>query len=580
MSHRDAMQASQTAGLSGRALRSRAEKKLQREGEILTGMSPEQMQATIHKLHVHQIELEMQNEQLRITQEDLEHAREGLVELYDFAPIGYLTINRIGMIEQANLTSVSMLGIERSRLINQPFSRFVFKDDQEAYYRCWNKIFDSPGKQTCEIRLCPVSGPRFYARLEALRANEDESPTCHVTLSDITEQKEAEYNLRESERRRIQHENEEWKRLALEAGELGAWDQDLQTGRISCSAQGCAMLGFPPDVPFTWEAFISRIHPEDRSAFLREIQTSLEPSGTRRCETVFRVVISDGAVHWLRFAARTFFDNRPMPRPARRTGVLADITRLKEAEEILRSRAKQLDALVRERTMRLQEAVAELEHLSYTLVHDLRAPLRAIAGYTNLLMDQSEDVNPTHRKFLERSHAAALRMDSLIVDTLSYSQVVRERAVLGPIDCATLIRQLIDSYPQFQEASRNIAVEGPFPTVLGNVSLLTQCFSNLLTNALKFVPPSQKPFVRIYAEDKKDRVRIWVHDNGIGISEEGQKKIFGMFQRLNHEYEGTGIGMALVKKAVERMSGALGVESHPGRGSRFWIELDKAPSVR
>jgi signal transduction histidine kinase len=91
----------------------------------------------------------------------------------------------------------------------------------------------------------------------------------------------------------------------------------------------------------------------------------------------------------------------------------------------------------------------------------------------------------------------------------------------------------------------------------------------LLTNALKFVPPSRKPYVRIYAEDKKERVRIWVHDNGIGISENGRKKIFGMFQRLNHEYEGTGIGLALVKKAVERMGGALGVESQPGEGSRF-----------
>jgi PAS domain-containing protein len=304
-------------------------------------------------------------------------------------------------------------------------------------------------------------GRLFYARLEAMKTAEGESATCRVTLSDVTEQKRAEESLRESERRRIQHENEEWKRLALEAGELGAWDQDLQTGRISCSAQGCAMLGFPADVPFNWQAFFERIHPEDRTMFLRET------SGARRCETVFRVITPDRGMHWLRFAARTFFDNSAAPpRPARRTGVLADITRLKEAEEMLKSRAKQLDALVRERTMRLQEAVAELEHLSYTLVHDLRAPLRAIAGYTNLLMDQSANIDPTHRNFLERSDAAALRMDSLIVDTLSYSQVVRERAVVGPVDCAALVKQLMESYPQFQEASGDISIEGNFPAVL------------------------------------------------------------------------------------------------------------------
>src|SRR2546430_11236104 len=103
-------------------LRLRAEEQLQREEENLSGMSAEQMQAVIHDLHVHQIELEMQNEQLRLSQEDLESARERFVELYDFAPVGYLTLNKEGLIVQANLTSVAMLGVERSRLVNQSFS--------------------------------------------------------------------------------------------------------------------------------------------------------------------------------------------------------------------------------------------------------------------------------------------------------------------------------------------------------------------------------------------------------------------------------------------------------------------------
>src|SRR5882724_10509510 len=289
-------------------LRVRAEEQLRDEAEILTSMSPEQMQATIHDLHVHQIELEMQNEQLRFTQAELEAARERYVELYDFAPVGYLTVSREGIILQANLTSVSMLAVERSQLLSAPFSRYVFTADQEAYYHCWRKVFDSGLKQAYEIRLRPGTGAIFCARLEAIQAIEGDKTVCLLTLSDISEQKRAEESLRESERKRVQYENDEWKRLALEAGELGAWDQDLWTGRISCSVHACAMLGFPPDTVVNWETFLSRIHSSDCPVFLQEIEKSTNPRGNRRCDTVFRIAVPDGAVRWVRFVARTFFE--------------------------------------------------------------------------------------------------------------------------------------------------------------------------------------------------------------------------------------------------------------------------------
>jgi PAS domain S-box-containing protein len=561
------------------ALRLRAEEQLKREGEDVAELTPERVHEIIHDLHVYQIELETQNEQLRITQSELEAAREQYVELYDFAPVGYLTVSQEGVILRANLTSVAMLGVERSKLVTKHFTRFVFREDQDVYYACLRKVFKESGKQSCEVRLQPAGAQVFFARLEALRAVEGDASVCGMTLSDITEQKRAEEALRDSERHRIRYESEEWKRLALEAGELGAWDQDLETGRITCSAHSCSMLGFAAGASPTWEDVLSRIHPDDRRGFSREIEKSGIPEGTRRCEIVFRVILPDSSVHWLRFVARTFFKPSARPRLVRRTGILADITRLKEAQEMLRSRAKQLDGLVRKRTARLEEAVAELEHLSYTLVHDLRAPLRAIAGYAHLVLDQCSSLEPIHRKYLERSNAAVQRMDELIVDALSYNKIVRERFTLAPVDSDGLLRQLIESYPQFQDASQQISVEGPMPVVMGNPALLTQCFSNFLTNALKFVAPHRTPRVRIFAQEHENRVRISVQDNGIGIDPHGQQKIFRMFQRLSRDYEGTGIGLALVKKAAERMNGTVGVESEPGQGSRFWLELEKAPTA-
>src|SRR5262249_12677537 len=142
-------------------LRERAEKRLRQEKKDVNGMSSDDLKSAIHELHVHQIELEMQNEQLRISHVEVERARERYVELFDSAPVGYLTLNKHGIIAQANLTSVSMLGLERSKLLAIPFSRFVVSEDQEAYYLCWRRVFESPSSQSCDVRLRPAAGEAF-----------------------------------------------------------------------------------------------------------------------------------------------------------------------------------------------------------------------------------------------------------------------------------------------------------------------------------------------------------------------------------------------------------------------------------
>ena len=559
-------------------LRRQAEERVGVESENISHRSPKQIKTLVHDLHVHQIELEMQNEQLRVSQLDLELARERLAELYDFAPVGYLTVNEAGQIIQANLTSTTMLGTDRGNLLEQKLSRFVIHADQERYYRFFRKVFAKEQKQVCELRLRSWAGAVFMCRMEAVWATEREINVCRMALSDITEQKHAEERNRELERNQARYESEEWKTLAMEAGELGAWDQNLLQGTINCAGATCEMLGFEESKPpRSWEEIVQRIHQEDRPEFLLQIERSAVPTGTGRVDTVFRTLLPDLQVRWVRMVARTNFGvHNGITRALRRTGVLADITQLKWAEETLRMHAEKLETLVRERTIRLEEAVAELEHLSYTLVHDLRAPLRAITGYIVLLLERCKDLQPVYRMYLQRSSAAAVRMDNLIVDALAYTQIDRQHSTLKPVDAFALLRQLLETYPQFQEAAEYITVQGPWPPVMGNAALLTQCFSNLLSNALKFVPPGKKPRVRIYAEAKAMRVRIWFEDKGIGISDEGKGKLFRMFQRLQTGYEGTGIGLALVKKAVERMNGKVGVESEPGRGSRFWLELERA----
>lgn len=556
-------------------LRAQAEQQLEDLLEDPRELSLEKLQAMVHELRVHQIELKTQNEHLRAAQDELETARERLLELYDFAPNGYVTLDGAGLIEAANLTAVGMLGMERERLLTNAFNRFVYRADQERFYLFWRKAMNSHEKLGTDLRLCRSDRILFYARLEAIAAKENKQTVCRMAISDITEQVRAEEALREGERSRIRFEAEEWKQLALEAGGLGAWDQDLTSGRVVCSERACAMLGFSPHTAISWEDIVSRIYAQDREAFARDAERSALSQESPRWDAVYRTALPEGRRRWARFMARTFFES-PSGRPLRRTGLISDVTSHKEAEEQLKSQAERLDHQVRERTAQLQEVVSELERFSYTLAHDLRAPLRAISGYGTLLLEQCPQLNPVHKSYLERSNSAAQRMDQLIRDALDYNKVALGNCLLQPVDCRELLRQMVHSYPQFQEVGGRISVEGDFPLVMGNPALLTQCFSNLLNNALKFVLPSHPPAVRINAEDLGSRARLWFIDNGIGIDEEGQKKLFRMFHRLNPSYEGTGVGLAIVKKAAERMGGAVGVRSALGQGSQFWLELDKA----
>jgi PAS domain S-box-containing protein len=254
---------------------------------------------------------------------------------------------------------------------------------------------------------------------------------------------------------------------------------------------------------------------------------------------------------------------------------------LTRAKEELRQHAEQLEETVEERTARLQEAVGDLEHLSYTLSHDLRGPLRTMEGFPQLMLESgcATCCNSESKEFLQRISSGARRMNSLISDALDYSRAARSELQLTPVDVTALLRTILSTHPNLQAESAEIIIDGDFPQVLGNETALTQCFANLLSNAVKFVRPGIKPRVRVRAEPRNNHeVRLWVEDNGIGIADKDRPKLFGMFQRLTPHYEGTGIGLALVRKNVERMGGSAGVESQPGEGSKFWIQLRQAKS--
>jgi signal transduction histidine kinase len=255
---------------------------------------------------------------------------------------------------------------------------------------------------------------------------------------------------------------------------------------------------------------------------------------------------------------------------------------LQEAQAELKEHATKLERVVAQRTARLRETVEDLEAFSYSIAHDMRAPLRSMQGFAGILkQDYSDKLDDTAQGYLQRLGSAAARMDRLIVDILNYSQVVRGELDLSVVDVHKLVLDIIHSYPQLEHAHADISIEGRLPLVLANEAALTQVMSNLLGNAVKFVTPGLRPSVRVGASPEAahdGQVELWVQDNGIGIPGDLQKRLFNMFTRLHRPglYEGTGIGLAIVKKAVERMGGSVGVDSNPGQGSRFRVQLRRA----
>ncbi|HEX4263946.1 MAG TPA: CHASE domain-containing protein [Verrucomicrobiae bacterium] len=278
---------------------------------------------------------------------------------------------------------------------------------------------------------------------------------------------------------------------------------------------------------------------------------------------------------------------------------------LRESEERLRHYATELEHRVAERTANLAQSLQSLEGVLYHVAHDLRAPLRGMASFTSILLEEyGPNLDDRGRDYAQRICGAAQRMDRLVQDLLAYGRLGHTAVPVSKVSLDAEVRAALDRFSEEMDArDATVDVSTPLPPVKANAAVLNQILSSLLSNSLKFVRTETRPHVRIYAEETTSRmqtteaksngvpsldvqlsaldgkfVRLWVEDNGIGIAPEYHERIFRMFERLHsiNAYPGTGIGLAIVRKGAERMGGRVGVESAGANGSRFWVELPAA----
>jgi PAS domain S-box-containing protein len=343
---------------------------------------------------------------------------------------------------------------------------------------------------------------------------------------------------------------------------------EFETGHLlQVNAAWTHLLGYSEEELKSRPAF-DFIHPDDRDAMLEKARDLINGMALDYFEV--RCLHKDGSFRWVGWTAAAFHAEKLVYMFGR------DVTQRKKNEQKIES----LNAQLKQRVQELTDINSELESFSYSISHDLRAPLRSMQGFADALLEEQFDrLDEIGKEYAQRVVNSAKYMDLLLNDLLDYSRLSRAELERQPVDLKKETAELISQLESdIKRSHAQVELELACDSVSAHPATLRQALANLVGNAIKFVHTSRSPVVRIRSEARGPLVRIWVEDNGIGIAREHCERIFRLFERLHtpQAYPGTGIGLALVRKGAERMGGAAGVESAPDQGSRFWIELPAA----
>ena len=466
-----------------------------------------------------------------------------------------------GMPIRVNRKFCEITGYQEQEVMRLSNAQLTYPEDRAAEEQAIARVIR--GEQDSwrvEKRFVRKDGGLVWVQVvgSVIRGEQGNPLSTITTIHDITDRKRAEGALRESEERF---------RVLAESIPAMVW---------LCRPDGFVLYLNRRWIEYTGQTqkeyegygWADAMHPEDRPAVLERWEHCTRKGEVYEGECRYRR--ADGVYRW------HYFRGVPMRGSDGSTkgwyGTSFDIEEKKLAEQML-------ERLVAERTAELSAMNEQLEALVYSIAHDLRAPLRAMTSFSEILSeDYAGGLEEGGKDMLRRIRESGEMMDKLLLDLLVFGRMARSEIVPERVDLEQAWKMAQEQCArEIEQSHAAIHTDGNLPQVKGHETTLCQCLANLLSNALKFVPAGARPEVRFRVEDCGEQVRLWVEDNGLGIPGDQHDRVFRLFERLHGTtYPGTGIGLSIVRKGVERMGGRMGLESEQGSGSRFWIELAKA----
>ncbi|MGR9044975.1 MAG: PAS domain-containing sensor histidine kinase [Gammaproteobacteria bacterium] len=488
--------------------------------------------------------------------------------LVEHSLVGVYLIQHGNMI-YANPHLAQLFGYENEAMMNKPVAELVHPDDlAEVMATLYPRESEYSLKIRYEFRARHKNGSFFPVEIYGSYIDLDGEPATIGTLLDITERKKVEIALRESEERL---------RLTLKAAQQGWYDLNIKTGEAKVSAEYADILGYQPET-FTEnvESWLARMHPEDREVVMPLFQAYIEGK-IPEYRVEFRQQTRSGHWKWI-LSIGSIVERNEQGEALRMLGTHRDITQRKKAEQAVRKLNEELEARVLERTQQLQAANQELETFTYTVSHDLKAPLRGIDGYSRLLQEDCKDnLDSECNLFIDNIRRGVRQMSELIEDLLAYSRVERRALKLVQIQVAKLIEHVkLEKKEELEALGAAFTVNLPEGlTVKADFNGLMMVMRNLVDNAVKFSRDSKPPILDVGGRVEGQSCLLWVRDNGIGFDMKFHDRIFDIFQHLERaeDYPGTGIGLTIVRKAMQRMGGRIWAESVPGQGATFYLVL-------
>ncbi|MGB9978374.1 PAS domain S-box protein [Methanobacterium sp.] len=464
----------------------------------------------------------------------------------DGMPGRFIEINEVG---------IKRLGYTKEELLNMSPVDIVAPDKRHEMPQNAARLWKNR-HATFEIVHVTKDGRRIPIEVNNHLIDYRGRITCLAISRDITRRKKSEEQLKQSE-----GSLSEAQRIA----HIGNWNWDIKTNKLQWSAEIYRIFGLKPGkFSATYDDFLKRVHPDDRDRVDNAVKEALTG---KKYSIDHRIILNDGSERVVHELAEVIFDENN--NPVQMIGTVHDITERKKVEERLKETIEELE-----------RSNYELQQFAYITSHDLQEPLRTIASFTQLLerryrgkLDSDAD------EFIEFIVDAAIRMKEMIQGLLEYSRVGTQKVEFKEVNMNTELDQALSNLHALINNNKAEITHDLLPKVLADQEQMVRVFQNLISNAIKFRKPDVLPRIHISCQiDKENNEYIFsVADNGIGIEKEYKNKIFEVFKRLHSmgKYEGTGIGLSVVKRIIEQYGGRIWVESELGKGSTFYFTLPK-----